>query len=69
MSRRRTLIWAIPTFLYILFVGWYTDFGGPLDDAEIATYLERFEAIDPSTTDGDRCSRKSENLGEALAEA
>ena len=30
---------------------------------------ERFEAIDPSTTDGDRCSRKSENLGEALAEA
>lgn len=54
MSRRRTLIWAIPTLLYVLFVGWYTDFGGPLDDAEIAMYLERFEAIGFSQEERDR---------------
>ena len=45
MNKRRTLIWGVPTLLYVLFVGWYTDFGGPLDDAEISMYLERFEAI------------------------
>ena len=54
MSRRRILIWGIPTLLYVLFVGWYTDFGGPLDDTEIAMYLERFEAIGFSEEERDR---------------
>jgi hypothetical protein len=43
VSRRRILIWALPTLIYIAFVGWYTDFGGPLDETEIAMYLERLE--------------------------
>jgi hypothetical protein len=54
MSRRRILIWGLPTLFYVAFVGWYTDFGGPLDDAEIATYLERFEAIGFSDKERDR---------------
>ncbi len=54
MSLRRTLIWALPTLVYIAFVGWYTDFGGPLDDAEIATYLARFEALGFSEERRDR---------------
>ena len=32
MSRRRILIWALPTLVYVVFVGWYTDFGGALRD-------------------------------------
>lgn len=31
----RLKIWLIPTVLYAAFVVWYTDFGGPLSDAEI----------------------------------
>jgi len=54
VSRRRALIWALPTLVYVAFVGWYTDFSGPLDDAEIATYLERFEAIGYSDEELDR---------------
>ena len=42
---RRALVWGIPALLYAAFVVWYTDFGGPLRDDEIATYLERLEAI------------------------
>lgn len=44
-SRSRLLIWGIPTLLYGLFVGWYTDFGGPLGPDEIEAYVGRFEAI------------------------
>lgn len=32
--------------MYALFVFWYTDFGGPLTDDEIAGYLEAFSARD-----------------------
>ena len=45
MHRSRILIWAIPALLYAVFVGWYTDLGGPLREDEIEMYLERFDAI------------------------
>ena len=35
----RTKIWLAPTLLYALFFAWYTDFGGPLSDAEIDHYV------------------------------
>jgi len=57
MSKRRTLIWGVPILLYALFVGWYTDFGGPLDDTEVSMYLERFEAIGFSQERRDRIQR------------
>jgi hypothetical protein len=44
MSRKRLLVWGIPAFLYAVFVFWYTDFGGPLSEVEISSYLEKFEA-------------------------
>ncbi len=57
MSQRRILIWALPTLVYAAFVGWYTDFGGPLRDDEIAIYLERFEALGFSQARRDRIGR------------
>ena len=57
MSKRRILVWGIPTLFYLLFVSWYTDFGGPLEDAEISMYLERFEAIVFSQERRDRIQR------------
>ena len=45
MSRRRLWIWAPAALLYLAFVGWYTDFGGPLRESEITDYLERLEAV------------------------
>ena len=42
---RRALIWGIPTLFYVIFVGWYTDFGGPLQEDEIETFLERLDGI------------------------
>jgi len=39
----RTLIWVIPTFLYVAFFAWYTNLAGPLDADEISHYLRRFE--------------------------
>ncbi len=39
MSRRRQIIWGVPTVLYALFVLWYTDFGGPPQRAEINSYI------------------------------
>ena len=36
----RTKIWLAPTLLYALFFAWYTDFGGPLSDAEIDHYVD-----------------------------
>ena len=32
---KRLLLWLVPAALYVLFVAWYTDFGGPLSDAEV----------------------------------
>ena len=52
MSLRRTLIWGLPALAYAAFVRWYTDFGGPLDDDGIETYLARLDT--PDHSDGDR---------------
>ena len=35
----RTKIWLAPTLLYAVLFTWYTDFGGPLRDAEIGHYV------------------------------
>ena len=43
-SRRK--IWLVSVLLYALFVSWYTDFGGPLTEAEIQAYIERTENRD-----------------------
>ncbi len=47
----RVKLWLVPTLLYAAFVFWYTDFGGPLSDAEVdqfvATLTER--GGDPDT--------------------
>jgi hypothetical protein len=45
---KRTILWLVPAVPYTAFVGWYTDFGGPLSDAEVdefvATLTERGSA-------------------------
>jgi hypothetical protein len=38
----RKWIWGVPAFFYLAFVSWYTDFGGPLREDEIAGYLAKF---------------------------
>ncbi len=35
----RLKIWLLPALLYAAFVAWYTDFGGPLSDAEIDSFI------------------------------
>jgi hypothetical protein len=57
MNRRRIWIWLIPAFLYAAFVGWYTDFRGPLREEEISIYLERFEALGFSDERRNRIAR------------
>ncbi len=47
MTRTRW-IWAILTGLYLVFFGWYTSFGGPLTDEEIAHYIELIESREPA---------------------
>jgi len=41
---KRMLLWSIPTFCYLLFCFWYTDFSGPLTRAEIDKYVGMLEA-------------------------
>ena len=38
MTSRRKL-WLGSILLYALFFSWYTDFGGPLTEAEIQAYI------------------------------
>jgi len=38
--RKRQIVWLVPTVIYALFTFWYTDFGGPLTEEEIADYSE-----------------------------
>ena len=38
--RKRQILWLVPTVIYALFTFWYTDFGGPLTEEEIADYSE-----------------------------
>jgi hypothetical protein len=40
---RTKWIWAILTGLYVIFFSWYTSFGGPLSDEEIAHYIALIE--------------------------
>jgi hypothetical protein len=42
MASRRKL-WLRSIVLYALFVSWYTDFGGPLTEAEIQVYIAETE--------------------------
>ena len=37
-------VWGVLALLYVLFFGWYTSFGGPLTDEEIAHYTAVLEA-------------------------
>ena len=48
---KRKLLWLIPTVFYGLFVVWYTDFGGPLSDEEVDTFVATLQArnADPQT--------------------
>jgi len=47
MTRTRW-IWLILTVLYGLFFSWYTSFGGPLTDEEIAHYIALIESREPA---------------------
>jgi hypothetical protein len=47
MTRTRW-IWVILTGLYGVFFGWYTSFGGPLSDDEIAHYIALIESRVPA---------------------
>lgn len=41
---RRLLLWSIPAALYVVFTLWYTDFGGPLSEDEVAEAMAYFES-------------------------
>ena len=41
-------IWLVLTLVYLVFFSWYTSFGGPLTDDEIAHYTALFEEREPS---------------------
>jgi hypothetical protein len=43
---KRSLTWAIPAIVYVVFFAWYTNLSGPLDSEEIAQYLDRFETAE-----------------------
>ena len=45
MSKRK-LLWLVPTALYLVFFSWYTDFGGPLTDEEVDSFVEIMQARD-----------------------
>jgi hypothetical protein len=45
MTSRRKL-WLGSFVLYALFFSWYTDFGGPLTEAEIQAYISKTENLD-----------------------
>ncbi|NNL57399.1 MAG: hypothetical protein HKO71_06580 [Pseudomonadales bacterium] len=40
----RAKLWLAPAIFYAIFVFWYTDFGGPLSDEEVDTWVEQMEA-------------------------
>lgn len=48
---KRKLLWLVPATFYVLFVIWYTDFGGPLSDEEVDTFVATLQArdADPET--------------------
>lgn len=62
MERRRLLIWAVPAFFFAVFVFWYTDFGGPLSETEVAAFLEKIDAqAAPPTETRERMRRFMES--------
>ena len=48
---KRFLLWLVPAVFYAVFVAWYTDFGGPLSDQEVDTFVAILEerGADPET--------------------
>tara|TARA_R110002049_G_C8995745_1_gene549434 strand:+ start:114 stop:755 length:642 start_codon:yes stop_codon:yes gene_type:complete len=40
----RTTLWLVPALVYAAFAAWYTDFGGPLGEAEITRYADALHA-------------------------
>ena len=40
----RTKMWLFPTLIYLAFFTWYTDFGGPMSDAEITNVVATMTA-------------------------
>jgi hypothetical protein len=50
---RTRWIWLVLAGLYAAFFGWYTSFGGPLTQAEIAHYLALLESRDEAPSPGD----------------
>ena len=40
----RLKLWSVSALLYVLFVAWYTDFDGPLEQDEISRFLKQMEA-------------------------
>lgn len=42
--KKRTLLWLLPAAFYAFFVFWYTDFGGPLSDEEVDTFVATMQA-------------------------
>ena len=45
---RTQWIWLVSIGLYVAFFSWYTSFGGPLTDEEIAHYIAQVESSDPA---------------------
>ncbi len=41
------ITWAVLVVLYVIFFSWYTSFGGPLSDEEVAYYIGLVESNDP----------------------
>lgn len=48
---RRLILWGIPASIWLVFTFWYTDFGGPLSDEEVAEAMAYFDSrgIDPAS--------------------
>ncbi|MBY6211711.1 hypothetical protein KUV95_09090 [Microbulbifer agarilyticus] len=57
----RVKLWLLPALLYALFVFWYTDFSGPLSDAEIAK-------ITRALTDNDVSAERVDELARFMRE-
>ena len=39
----RSALWFVPALIWVTFTYWYTDFGGPLSDDEVARAVAYFE--------------------------
>ena len=57
------ITWAVLVVLYVIFFSWYTSFGGPLTDEEVAYYVALVESSDP-TAPPERIARMRKFLEE-----